>query len=271
MRRRHVAAAVVAAVGLVATLGGGAFAAEKKWTKVRFGVEGAYPPFSQVTPSGELQGFDIDIANALCEQMKAECQLIQQDFDGLIPALRARKFDAIIASMSITPERKQQVDFTKKYYQTPAKFVRKKGSGIEITAEGLKGKKVGVQRATIHDSFLTDNYGGTVDISRYGTQDEANLDLVSGRVDLLLADSVALDDGFLKTDQGKGYEFVGPAFDDPKWFGEGAGIAVRKEEADLTKQLNAAIDEIRKNGTYDKIAKKYFDFDVYGAPPATAS
>ena len=269
MTKRKLLAA--AAIGLVmATLASGV-ADAKEWTKVRFGVEGAYPPFSETTPSGELKGFDIDIANALCKQMKVECQLVQQDWDGIIPALLARKYDAIIASMSVTEERKQKVDFTKKYYQTPARFVRKKGSGLEINADSLKGKKVGVQRATIHDSFLTDNYGGTVDISRYGTQDEANLDLVSGRVDLLLADSVALDEGFLKTDQGKGYEFVGPSFDDPKWFGEGAGIAVRKEEADLTKALNAAIDEIRKNGTYDRIAKKYFDFDVYGAPPATAS
>jgi arginine/ornithine transport system substrate-binding protein len=264
MTKRKLLAA--AAVGLVmATLASGV-ADAKEWTKVRFGVEGAYPPFSETTPSGELKGFDIDIANALCKQMKVECQLVQQDWDGIIPALLARKYDAIIASMSVTEERKQKVDFTKKYYQTPARFVRKKGSGLEINADSLKGKKVGVQRATIHDSFLTDNYGSQVEVVRYGTQDEANLDLVAGRVDLLLADTVALSEGFLKSEDGKGYEFTGPSFSDPKWFGEGAGIAIRKDDTDLKTKLNAAIDAIRADGTWESIRKKYFDFDIYGDP-----
>ena len=254
--------AVAAALGIVALAG---TAEAKEWTKVRIGVEGAYPPFSSVSPAGELQGFDIDIAKALCEQMKVECTLVQQDWDGIIPALLARKYDAIIASMSITEERKQKVDFTEKYYQTPARFVAKKGSGFEISHQGLKGKKVGVQRATIHDSFLTDNFGDAVEIVRYGTQDEANLDLVAGRVDLLLADSIAISEGLLKTDKGKDFEFVGPPYSDPKWFGEGAGIALRKNDEDLRLMFNKAIDEIRENGTYDKIAQKYFDFDVYGS------
>jgi arginine/ornithine transport system substrate-binding protein len=263
MRKRLLAAA--AAGFLVATFSAG-IADAKEWTKVRFGVEGAYPPFSETTPSGELKGFDIDIANALCKQMKAECQLVQQDWDGIIPALLARKYDAIIASMSVTEERKQKVDFSKKYYQTPARFVRKKDSGIEINADSLKGKKVGVQRATIHDSFLTDNYGSQVEVVRYGTQDEANLDMVAGRVDLLLADTVALSEGFLKSDDGKGYEFTGPSFADPKWFGEGAGIAIRKQDTDLKQQLDAAIDAIRADGTWESIRKKYFDFDIWGDP-----
>ncbi len=259
MVRRLVLVLMAGALALVA----GPLAA-KEWKKIRIGVEGAYPPFSEVGPDGKLKGFDIDIAMALCAKIGAECELIQQDWDGIIPALLAKKFDAIVASMSITEERKKRVDFTDKYYQTPARFVRKKGSGIEITKEGLKGKKVGVQRATIHDNYLTDNYGDTVEIVRYGTQDEANLDMLAGRVDLLLADSVALLDGFLKTDKGKDYEFVGPELRDKKWFGEGAGIAVRKEDGDLRALLNEAIKAIRADGTYDKIAKKYFDFDIYG-------
>jgi len=252
----------LAAASLVALVG---VAEAKEWTKVRIGVEGAYPPFSSTTPDGQLVGFDIDIANALCAEMKVECTLVQQDWDGIIPALLARKYDAIIASMSITDERKQKVDFTNKYYQTPARFVAKKGAGIEVSKEGLKGKKVGVQRATIHDSFLTDNFGDTVEIVRYGTQDEANLDLVAGRVDLLLADSIALSDGLLKTDKGADFEFVGPPYADPKWFGEGAGIALRKGETELKAMFDQAIDAIRANGTYDQIARKYFDFDVYGS------
>jgi len=240
-------------------------AGAKDWKKVRIGVEGAYPPFSAVSKDGKLFGFDIDIANALCKQIGAKCTLVQQDWDGIIPALLARKYDAIIASMSITEERKKKVAFTHKYYQTPAKFARKKGSGIEITKAGLKGKTVGVQRATTHDNFITGKFGDTVKIKRYATQDEAYLDAVAGRVDLLLADSVAMEDGFLKTDKGKDWEFVGPGYTDRKYFGDGAGIAIRKGDKDLAAKLNKAIDAIRANGVYQKINAKYFKFDVYGS------
>ncbi|HMR29922.1 MAG TPA: ABC transporter substrate-binding protein [Geminicoccaceae bacterium] len=244
---------------------GPAMASAKEWTKIRFATEGAYAPFNFVQPDGEVAGFDVDIAKALCDEMKAECTIVKQDWDGMIPALLARKFDAVIASMSITEERKQRVDFTDKYQQTPARLVSKKGSGFAFSPETLKDKKIGVQRETIHDKFATDNWGETAEIVRYGTQDEANLDMVAGRVDLLLADSAALSEGFLKTDAGKDFEFVGPDFTDPKWFGPGAGIAVRKQDKDLTEQLNKAIAAIRANGTYDAIAKKYFDFNVYGS------
>lgn len=257
---RRALIATVTALGL--TMGA---AHAKEWDKVRVGVEGAYPPFSEVGPDGQLKGFDIDITRALCEEIKAECELMQQDWDGIIPGLLAKKYDMIVASMSITEERKKAVDFTEKYYQTPARFVAEKGSGIEISTEGLAGKKVGVQRATIHDSFLTDNYGSEVEIVRYGTQDEANLDLIAGRVDLVLADSVALNDGLLKTEDGADYEFVGPPYTDRKWFGEGAGIAVRKNDTDLKEKLNTAIDRIRESGKYEEIRAKYFDFDVYGS------
>jgi arginine/ornithine transport system substrate-binding protein len=252
----------VLAAALLGLTTGSAVAA--KWDKVRIGVEGAYPPFSAVTTDGKLIGFDIDIANALCAEMGVECSLVQQDWDGIIPSLLARKYDAIIASMSITEERKKKVAFTKKYYNTPGKFARKKGSGIEITEAGLKGKTVGVQRATIHDNFVTETFGKSVEVKRYATQDEAYLDAVAGRLDLLLADSIAMDEGFLKTDDGKGWEFVGPGFSDPKYFGDGAGIAIRKKDTDLVEKFNAAIDAIIANGTYKKINDKYFEFDVYG-------
>jgi len=262
---RQLVKKLISAVFVAALALGAVQADAKEWKKVRIGVEGAYPPFSEVTADGKLVGFDIDIANALCEEMKVECELVTQDWDGIIPALNARKYDAIVASMSITEERKEKVDFTNKYYNTPAKFVRKKGSGIEITKEGMKGKIVGVQRATIHDNFVTEVYGDTVEVKRYGTQDEAYLDMVAGRVDLLLADSVAMDGGFIQTDAGKDFEFVGPDFSDPKYFGEGAGIALRKGEDDLREMFNKAIEAIRANGTYDTIQKKYFDYDVYGS------
>lgn len=261
---RKLAAAVFTVAALAIAGAGGA--AAKEWKQIRIGVEGAYPPFSEIDENGNLTGFDIDIARALCEQMNAECTLVQQAWDGIIPALLARKYDAIIASMSITPERKKKVDFTKKYYQTPAKFAAPKDADIEISEEGLKGKTVGVQRATIHDRFITEEFGDTVDIKRYATQDEAYLDAQAGRVDLLLADSIAMKGGFLDTEAGQDWEFVGPDFTDPKYFGVGAGIAVRPGDDDLKQQFNAAIDAILENGTYRKIQNKYFDFNVYGEP-----
>ena len=233
-------------------------------TRVTLGTEGAYPPFNLIDANGDLPGVDVDIGNALSNAANLECEWVVQDWDGIIPGLLAQKYDAIVASMSITEERKQKVDFTKKYYNTPAKFVRVKGSGIEINKDSLDGKTVGVQRATIHENFLRDNYGDVVNIKAYASQDEANLDFLAGRVDLLLADSVALLEGFINTDDGNDAEFIGPDFTDPRWFGEGVGIAIRKGDAQLTESLNAAIDMIRSNGTYAEINAKYFDFDVYG-------
>jgi lysine-arginine-ornithine-binding protein len=253
--------AFVAATLALAVAAGTASADMKK---VRIATEGAYAPFNYIDPNGQLQGFDVDIAKALCEKMKAECEIVAQDWDGMIPGLLAKKYDAIIAQMSITEERKKKVDFSSKYANTPTKFVRKKGSGIEITDEGLKGKRIGVQVSTIQENYLREKYGSLVDVKSYDTVENANLDMLAGRVDLLFADAVALDEDFLKTDAGKDFEFVGPAFDDPKWFGEGAGIAVRKGEDELREGFNRAIDEIRKDGTYNKIQSKYFAYDVYG-------
>ncbi len=240
----------------------------KDWKVVRIGVEGAYPPFSWVTPDGELKGFDIDIARALVDAMGAEIKLVPQDWDGIIPALLARKYDAIIASMSITEERKKKVAFTNKYYNTPGKFICKKGTMKEFTraevSKATAGKKIGVQRATIHDRFVTEQGAKNAVIKRYGTQDDAYLDLVAGRVHMLLADSVAILDGFLNKPEGQDYQFIGPDLSETKYFGEGAGIACRKQDKDLVELLNKAIVQIRADGTYKKIQDQYFDFDVYG-------
>ncbi len=238
--------------------------ANAQMKKVRIGTEGAYPPFNYVDKAGKLQGFDIEIGKALCTAMKADCVWATQDWDGIIPGLLAKKYDAIVASMSITEERKKKVNFSNKYYVTPAKFVRKKGSGIEINNASLKGKNVGVQRATVAENFLRDNFGSVVKVKAYATQDEANLDFIAGRVDLLVADSVVLLEGLLNTDDGKNAEFVGPDYTDSKWFGDGIGIAVRKGDDELLDMLNKAIDQIRADGTYQKINAKYFKFDVYG-------
>ena len=246
----------------VVVVAGNVFASDTK--KVRIGTEGAYPPFNFIDPNGQLQGFDIDIANALCEAAGWQCEFVTQEWDGIIPGLLAKKYDAIVASMTMTEERRQKVDFTNKYYQTPARFVAKKGAGIEISEKGLKGKAVGVQRATVSENFIRDTFGSTVDVKSYQTQDEANMDLTNGRLDLVFADSVVLKGGFLDTDAGKDYEFIGPGYTDKKYFGDGIGIAVRKGDDELLKALNQAIDKIRADGVYKKINDKYFDFDVYG-------
>ncbi len=248
-----------AALGLAATA-----ATAKDWKTVRIGVEGAYPPFSETTPSGDLKGFDIDIALALCEQMKVQCELVKQDWDGIIPALLAKKYDAIIASMSITPERKKKVNFSNKYYSTPGKFVAKEGVDWEDTNEGMKGKVVGVQRGTTHHDYMVKRFPD-VELKLYGTQEEVILDLQAGRIDAVMSDSVQMQEGFLKTPDGAGFGFLGGVHNDPAIHGEGAGIAIRKEDDDLRIMFNEAIDAIRANGTYDKIAKQYFDFNVFGS------
>jgi lysine-arginine-ornithine-binding protein len=250
--------------GAMLALIAGSAAAEMK--KVKIGTEGAYPPFNSIDPNGKVVGFDIDIANALCAAANFECEFVIQDWDGMIPALQAKKFDAIIAQMSITEERQKVVDFTDKYSNTPNKFVAAKGAGItDFTPDGLAGKIIGAQRATIAENYLRDNLTKS-DIRVYATQDEANADLTAGRLDLVFADAVALKEGLLKTEAGACCELVGPDYSDPKWFGAGAGIAIRKGETDLVKAFNAAIKKIREDGTYKKINDKYFDFDVYGAP-----
>jgi arginine/ornithine transport system substrate-binding protein len=257
MKKWILAAAVVSALSVTSVQA-------KEWKVVRFGIEGAYPPFSWTEPNGELKGFDVDMANALCKELQAKCKIVAQDWDGIIPSLLARKYDAIIAAMSITEERKKKVDFTGKYALIPNKFVAKKGTDIEFTKEGLQGVKVGVQRATTHDKYLTDNYGDSVSIVRYGSFDDAYLDLKAGRIATILGDASALEEGLLNKDGGDGFEFIGPSLTDPKWFGEGFGIAVRKQDKDLTKQLDAAIKSLREKGEYQKIAAKYFAYDVYG-------
>ena len=236
----------------------------KEWKTVRFGVEGAYPPFSWTDASGEIKGFDIDLAHALCQQMAVKCELVAQDWDGMIPALLSRKYDAIIAAMSITDERRKKVDFTEKYAHIPNRFVAAKGTELALTPAGMAGKRIGVQRATTHDKYLTDNFGSDVTIVRYGNADEAYLDLKAGRVLALLADASAIDQGLLSKAGGDKFEYVGPALTDRQWFGDGMGIAVRKGDQDLKAKLDKAIKTLRANGKYQEINQKYFKYEIYG-------
>ena len=231
---------------------------------VRVAMEGGYPPFSVVAPDGKVTGFDADIAAEICRRMQVTCTQVQVEFDAMIPSLRAKKVDAIVASMSITPERRKAVAFTDKYYNTPARVVTRADAKFEISPAGLKGRRIGVQRNTIHDRYATATFQGS-EIVRYSKQDEVFLDLVNGRLDATLADVVAADQGFLKTPKGQGFAMRGPSYDDPAFFGVGAGIALRKDDTALLLSMNAALAALRADGTYKRLNDKYFSFDIYGA------
>jgi polar amino acid transport system substrate-binding protein len=222
-----------------ATLAFGAHAVAAE--KLRIGTEGAYPPFNGIDASGQVVGFDLDVGKALCAKMKVECEVVTSDWDGIIPALNA----------------KQAVDFTNPYYTNKLQFVAPRSVDFKTDKGYLKGKVIGAQRATIAGTWLEDNMSDTVTIKLYDTQENAYLDLSSGRLDGVLADKFVQYD-WLKSDAGKDFEFKGePVFDNDK-----IGIAVRKGDP-LRDKLNAALKEIVDDGTYKKINDKYFPFSIY--------
>ena len=222
--------------------------------KIRIGTEGAYPPFNMVDKSGKVTGFDVEIAKALCKKMGADCTIVTQDWDGIIPGLMARKYDAIVASMSITAERMKAVDFTDHYYSNSLRLIAKKGAGIDPI--DLKGKTLGAQRATIAADHAAKMNGKKVNL--YDTQENAYLDLASGRVDVLVTDMLPGYD-WLKSAQGKGFEFAGDNID----INDKIGIAVRKNSGKLRGRLNRALKEILADGTYKRINARYFPFSIY--------
>ncbi|MBD8120978.1 ABC transporter substrate-binding protein [Pseudomonas lutea] len=231
---------------------------------LKLGIEAAYPPFASKTADGQIVGFDYDIGNALCADMKVQCVWKENEFDGLIPALKVKKVDAIVSSMSITPERMKSVDFGDRYYRIPARLVVRKNSGITDIPAQLKGLRIGVQRATNFERYVTDKFvPAGAQIVSYGSQNEVFLDLLGGRIDATMASSVAIDEGLLKKPEGKDYQFVGPTFTEEQYFGTGIGVAVRKGDP-LRERFNTALANIRANGVYEQIRKKYFDFDIYG-------
>ena len=258
-------ATVVLALGL-AVPASPAFA--RDWSHVRIGVDATYKPFTYKSPDGKLTGFDVDIANALCVQMKSKCSFVESSWEGIIPGLRANKFDAIVSSMSITEDRKKAVAFSDKYYQTPTNVIAKAGAAsgtFDGSPASLKGKRVGVLKASIQEKYAKGELapaGATV--VSYDSTQQSYLDLKSGRVDAVVVDKFEGQGGFLNTPDGKGFAIAGPDLSDEKYFGSGAGIAVRKEDTDLRDRFNAALATLRANGTWKKIADRYFDFDIYG-------
>ena len=230
--------------------------------KLRIATEGTNPPFSSIDSGGQLQGFDVDIARALCENMKADCEIADQDWDGIIPALLARKYDAIAASLNVTEDRKNVVAFTKPYYRSPSVFAVRKGTDVkDVSPKALTGKSIGVQTATNHSAYLEDVYGRSI-VRLYNTVADAYRDLAAGRVEYVLYDKLAVYD-WLRSPEGACCEIAPTELNDPAYFGSGVAIALRKDDDALVKRFNDAIDAIVADGTYARINAKYFPFPIF--------
>jgi polar amino acid transport system substrate-binding protein/arginine/ornithine transport system substrate-binding protein len=228
---------------------------------VRIGVEGNYPPFSQVAADGTLSGFDIDIANALCAKMAVECEMVQQEWDGMIPALNAKKFDMIVASMSITEKRKEVVDFSDPYYDVPSRFIAKDGAFTGYTPEDLKGKTIIVLRNSPRADYIAATYPDN-QVLLVDKEPAVYLELAAGRGDIAFGSSVVSGESFLKQPEGEGFSQVGEAIFLTEGADGGVGIAIRKNEEELKTKVNTALAELMADGTYKELAGKYFDFDV---------
>lgn len=217
--------------------------------QIKIATESSFKPFSYTDAQGNLIGFEIDLANALCEQMQAQCDISSQDWDGLIPGLNAKKFDAVMAGMSITPDRSEVVQFSDPYFHNALVLIGKKGEDMSL--DTLAGKSVAAQRATVASGYLADNYPN-VTVKLYDTQDNAYLDLKAGRADAMLSDKVPAYD-WLKTDAGAEYEVKGGEID----IDDMVAIALRKDDP-LVGKFNIALAELKANGKYDAIAGSYF-------------
>jgi octopine/nopaline transport system substrate-binding protein len=252
------------------------------WSKIRIATEGAYAPWNFTDASGKLVGFELDLARDLCARMGAECEIVAQAWDGIIPALQAGKYDAIMAGMSITEKRKEVITFSRSYMSTPAKFVVLKDSPsakfstapelLELTevsseekaaiaaiAGEFKGKTIGVQTATTHENFLREYLGDGVEVRTYDTQENLDLDLGAGRVDAALA-AMSYWVPLLEKDKGKGMVMVGPGLAGGP-FGAGVGVGIRQKDAALAEMFSKAIDAALADGTCSKLSVQWFGFD----------
>ncbi|WP_260675263.1 transporter substrate-binding domain-containing protein [Comamonas aquatica] len=231
---------------------------------LKVAIDPTYEPFTYKTPDGKPTGFDVDVANAICAELKRNCVFVEQVWDSMIPGLQARKYDVIVSSLSITEERKRVIDFSDRYYKTPSAIVVKKGTPYTGPAS-LKGKRIGVLKGSTQEKWaMGELKPAGVTVVPYEAQDQVYLDINAGRLDGTVADKVEVHGGFLRKPEGKDYGYVGHDQYETKYYGDGIGIGMRKGQKDLKEQINAAIKTIRSNGTYNTIAKKYFDFDPYG-------
>ena len=253
-----VAAAVVAgAVGSVGT------ASAETQNTLRFGIEAAYPPFESKTATGQLQGFDVDVGNAVCAKMAVKCEWVENAFDGLIPALQARKFDVINSAMNITAKRKQTIDFTRPIYIVPIVMVAKRGSGLMPDVKSMQGKRVGVLQGSSQEDFLKAHWANAgVSVVSYADQDQVYTDLVAGRLDAAVQETQTVEDGFLKKPAGHDYAIAGQPLSDPVTLGEGTGFGLRKGDKALAKKVDAALEALKKDGTLSALSQKYFNRDI---------
>lgn len=226
------------------------------WKEIRIAVDVPYEPFEFKAPDGTLTGFEVDLGNAVCAEIKAKCEWIPQAWDGIIPGLLARKYDAIMSSMSITEERAKKVLFSEGYYNTPSAWFGKKGSGLDTSSkENLAGKKIGVQRGTLQDNFVTEKFADVAEVKRYATADDLVLDLIGGRLDAVFLDFPVGEKTILNND---GFETIG----DNIPVGDGIGVAFRHRDQALADKFNKALKKLKNDGTYDKIMKKYFAYNI---------
>lgn len=245
---------IVAAGCILATMAGATQA--KDWNDIRIAFDVPYEPFEYRDEDGNLTGFEVELAEAMCEELNANCEFVIQAWDGMIPGLEARKFDAIMSSMSITPDRQESVLFSEPYYNTPGGWFARDGFDIDVTDKSaMDGKTVGVQRGTTMDTYVTDNLGGVVSIKRYTTADDMVLDLEGQRLDVVFVDYPVGEQTILSKD---GFKEVG----EPVKLGEGVGVAMRKRDKDLAEMINEALATLKEDGTYDEIMEKYFTYDI---------
>jgi lysine/arginine/ornithine transport system substrate-binding protein len=254
---------IIAALSIAALAVSAGVAQAKEWKQIRFGVDASYAPFESKAPDGKLVGFDIDLGNEICKRLNAKCVWVENDFDGLIPGLKAKKFDGVLSSMTVTPQRMEQIAFSDPLFDTPTALVAKKGSALSPTADSLKGKSVGVEQGTTQETYAKTKWAPNgVNVVSYQNQDQVYQDLMSGRLDAALQDKVQADLGFLKTPRGAGFQQIGEAIPSGA-----AAIGLRKDDKELKADIDKAIQGMMKDGTYKAIEKKYFDFDISPKSP----
>jgi lysine/arginine/ornithine transport system substrate-binding protein len=225
---------------------------------LRFGIEAEYPPFESKTASGQLQGFDIDLGNAICKTAHLQCSWVENAFDGLIPALNAKKFDAINSAMNATEQRRKSIDFTNTIYRVPTVLIARKGSGLNANSASLKGKSVGVLQGSVQEVYAHEHWAPQgVTVTSYKDQNLVYADMVSGRLDATLVMAPAGQKGLLSSPEGKDFQFAGAVRDD-RILGSGIAFGLRKGDLALRKRLDAAIARVQADGTVKKLGRKYF-------------
>ncbi|KVA10692.1 ABC transporter substrate-binding protein [Burkholderia latens] len=230
---------------------------------LRMGLNPTYPPFESKSSSGELQGFDIDVGNAICKKLNVKCIWIENDFDGLIPALQARKFDVINSAMNITEKRKQIIDFTSPIYVVPIQLVARKSANLQATSASMNGKTVGVMRGTTQEAYLQKHWANTgTQVVTYEDQAQVFADLVAGRIDGAVQESQTALDGLLNKPEGRDFAFVGAPLVDPATLGVGTGLGMRKGGDALRGKVQSAIAALKQDGTLSALSQKYFKRDI---------